>query len=127
MATKSETGLKRLYRGSSTARMLLDYFASREKNRESTSFARVLAIMAGQDEPPTRSRVREVFRTLEKLGYGTFIVGRRGHQTRFIWSVPLTEVGVTAQIPAVPVQARSTRRRKVAAKATTRGRRKIAA
>lgn len=99
LAPKSVTGLKRLYRGNSTARMLLDYFASRERNRESTNFNRLLTVMSGQDEPPTRARIREVLRSLEKLGFGTFVIGRRGHVTRFEWSMPLTEVGMTAQIP----------------------------
>lgn len=109
MPTKnaSVTGLKRLYRGNSTARLLLDYFASRDRNRESTNFSRVMQIMAGQDEAPTRARVREVLRQLEKLGVGTFVVGRRGHPTRFIWSMPLTEVGMTAQIPAQPRRVRA--------------------
>lgn len=94
------TGLKRLYRGNSTAKVLLDYFASRDRNRETTIFNRVLSVLSQTDEPPTRAKLREVFRTLEKLGHGTYIVGRRGMPTRFVWSSPLIEVGAIAATPA---------------------------
>jgi hypothetical protein len=106
----SETGLKRLYRGNSTARLLLDWLASRDRNRTDTHFNRVLAVLSAQDVAPTRAGMREVFRNLEKLGVGRFVVGRRGLPTRFIWTTPLTEVGLTAQVPAKPIKAKGKRR-----------------
>lgn len=105
----SETGLKRLYRGNSTARLLLDWLASRDRNRNDTHFNRVLAVLSAQDVTPTRAGMREVFRNLEKLGVGRFVVGRRGLPTRFIWTTPLTEVGQTAQIPAKSIKAKAKR------------------
>lgn len=119
----SETGLKRMYRGNSTARILFDYLASRSRDRESSNFNRVLAVLSKQGIPPTRAGMREVFRQLEKLGVGEFKVGRRGRPTRFIWTTPLTEVGQTAQIPAKPIKVKATRRRPIA----KRQRSKIAA
>lgn len=105
----SETGLKRLYRGNSTARLLLDWLASRDRNRESTHFNRAMAVLSGQEEAPTRAGMREVFRSFERLGLGTFVVGRRGLPTRFIWTTPLMEVGQTAQIPPKKIKAKSVR------------------
>lgn len=128
MTTKSVTGLKRLYRGNSTARLILDYFASRDRNRESTNFNRVMAIMSAQDEAPTRARMREVFRTFEKLGFGTFVVGRRGHPTRFLWNTPLIEVGEMAQVPPEPKRVKAAQRGRASATAKRRnGRQRVAA
>src|SRR5947199_112774 len=59
----SATGLKRLYRSNATAKMLLDHFASRDRNREITNFNRILKVLMDEgDEAPTRARLREVFR-----------------------------------------------------------------
>lgn len=103
MPQKSVTGLKRLYRGNSTAKTLLDYFASRDRNRESTRFDRVLSVLIGQEGPVTRARLRDVFRQLERLGYGTFVIGRRGYPTRFEWAQDATLIA-TGQAARVPVK-----------------------
>lgn len=97
---KGTTGLKRLYRGNSTAKLLLDYLASRDRNRANTHFDRVLGILTQTDQPPTRQSLRDVFRKFETLGVGRFVIGRRGHPTRFEWTTPLIDVGTTAQMPA---------------------------
>lgn len=118
----SETGLKRLYRGNSTARLLFDYLASRSKNRESSNFNRTMTVLSDDGMAPTRAGMREVFRNLEKLGVGRFVVGRRGQPTRFIWTTPLTEVGITAQIPAKKIKVKASRRRTLAVKREPSGR-----
>lgn len=40
--------------------------------------------------------IRGVFKDLQDLGLGRLLIGRKGHQTRFEWSAPLTAVAEIA-------------------------------
>ena len=44
----------------------------------------------------TRAEIAEVFKKLEDLNCGEYILGRKGHGSRFIWEVNNTEVGRAA-------------------------------
>jgi hypothetical protein len=90
-----ETELRRLYQSNNNAKALMDYLADREKGRKELVFDRAMTLL--QSEGVTRSRLREVFRRLEKLGFGEFKVGRRGHKTRFEWHRNLIELAHEAQ------------------------------
>jgi len=55
-------------------------------------------------KPVTRADVVEVFRDLHKLGVGTFVIGRKGHLSRFQWTVSSVELGKAAAGENVNVQ-----------------------
>ena len=58
---------------------------------------RMLELLGADGQVLSRSEVIEVFRALEKLGAGTFIVGRKKHPSRFQRTVNLIELGKAAR------------------------------
>ena len=90
--------LRKLYADDMFARILLDHAASRKNNVKITTVDRMLSRLVGeQNEPVSRQNLIDTFRKLEAIGYGRFIVGRHGQQSRFEWSVQLTSVGKVAR------------------------------
>jgi hypothetical protein len=83
--------IKELYNQDENIRAFCDYLARRELNRHDWSI--------GSLEGPTRlgrGALIEVFRKFEKIDLGKFIVGRRGHPSRFDWEVTPLSVGKIA-------------------------------
>ena len=69
-------------------RAFFEALTSRVKNSAETTVLQAMAIAKGE-----RHEIVELFKRMEDLGLGHFWVGRRGGQSRFEWSVRLTEVG----------------------------------
>ncbi|MBI5385398.1 MAG: restriction endonuclease [Verrucomicrobia bacterium] len=86
-------GLRQLYWSSANAQALLDHCANRTKNQTETKVDRVLLLLSQEGHAVRREDLIEVFRKLEVLGYGNFKLGRKGRQTRFIWSFEMVSVG----------------------------------
>lgn len=82
------SALQRLYQRNAAAMVVLDYFASREKMRWVTP----LEDLESKVGALHRSDLISVLKELEKVGCGQFIVGRRGHQTRFNWSINAVDI-----------------------------------
>jgi len=78
---------------------ILNDFAERFRKRHVTTLDQVLNRVAGV----SRSEAIRVFRSLEKIGCGEFIEGRKGHPSRFVWTDDLTAVGRAArgEVPSV--------------------------
>lgn len=94
----AQTELKRIYQKNQTAQALLDHLAERSRSRQTLTFDRAMAaVKAEGGANVTRAGLRNVFRQLERLGYGRYLVGRRGYKTRFVWNTDLVEVGKMAQ------------------------------
>ena len=75
----------RLSSSSATAHEILSHFASRQRNRRvRNSFVRRLRQVCGTGT--TRHAVVNVLRQLEAHGFGKFVAGRRGYESRFIWN-----------------------------------------
>ena len=87
--------LKQLYRTSAPARAILDNFAGRTNTQRITKVEQVLKRFHSIDMQ--RSAVIAFFRELEKLCYGRFIEGRKGHPSRFEWSSNSVFVGRSAK------------------------------
>jgi hypothetical protein len=83
--------LRHLYKKNATAKKVLDWFAMRLNNSGETSLDRCAQVV-GVD----RTELIEVFKALEVCGVGKFIIGRRGANTRFEWSVGLVSAGQVA-------------------------------
>ena len=87
--------LKELYQKGPAARAMLDNFAGRERNRTETKVDNLLYLMV-ENRPITRGEIIQVFHELGNIGCGSFVVGRKGHASRFQWTVGLPSVGKAA-------------------------------
>lgn len=88
--------LKALYCSSDTARAVFDYLRSREPGANETTLDGLTAGLSENGEAISRSDVLELFRELEGLGFGKFIVGRRGRDSRFRWAVDPVDLAAIA-------------------------------
>jgi hypothetical protein len=88
--------LRRLYNSSADFKVALDYFASRERNWRETKINRFRKNLNDEGKGISRGEAIALFRRLEELGCGNFVVGRRGSESRFRWSVGFIDVGQAA-------------------------------
>jgi hypothetical protein len=84
--------VKQVYK-SDMGELLLKYFASRQRDSNVTKLDRAVQVAKAHDPSASFKKVRRVFMALEKAGAGTYIVGRRGNPTRFVWSTSMIELG----------------------------------
>jgi hypothetical protein len=95
-------GLRKLYRDDYVARGLLDGLIERKTGASSTTVNQVLEIIgrlaatAGGSEAARRARVTHILRELERLECGSYVIGRRGHESRFMWRYIAMSVGQAA-------------------------------
>lgn len=89
--------LRRLYAKSANAKAVLDHFADRQKNASETTVDTISATLnrGGVDVP--RAEIVGILRDLARAGAGQFVVGRKGHLSRFVWTGSSTEIGTSAQ------------------------------
>lgn len=88
-----------LYRDSAEFRALIVALSGYERNM-SCSLLRTIVEKFPDDGRPLSAKsaaARSGFRDLGELGFGRLIIGRRGAETRFEWSVPMQDV--LAQLP----------------------------
>ncbi|MFN8860691.1 MAG: hypothetical protein ACK5ZR_10300 [Gemmatimonadaceae bacterium] len=97
-------GLRALYGSGTAARAALDYFGRRQNNSYETKVERLQAALAAEGHDVSRGEIVELFRRLQELGCGVFVVGRKGWSSRFQWAVGLTELGRFAAGEKVAVE-----------------------
>jgi len=103
---KFVSGLRGLYARDQSAKVILDYFATRKKALTESTADRVAGVVK-----LSYPEVIRVFKELDGVGCGQFKNGRKGYKTRMVWNHNLVSVGEVAQgqssdIPAVvPVDA----------------------
>ena len=88
--------LRKLYSEDSSARAVLDHFASRERNWGTTTVDRIHRNLLNEGQNISRREVIGVFRELENWGCGSFMIGRKGWKSRFEWNVQMVGVGQAA-------------------------------
>jgi hypothetical protein len=88
--------LRQMYRSNKIQQSLFDRFAARRRDRRMTSVARIEGFLRIAGYPTPRSVVIEFLKELEDCGCGKFVLGRRGHESRFTWHVSMTSVGRAA-------------------------------
>jgi len=79
-------GLHVAYAEDPAVRLILDHFASRQRNQNVTEIDALLDALGRAGTPSEKSSLIRAFRRLDALGIGRFLAGRRGHATRFEWS-----------------------------------------
>lgn len=90
--------LKGYYAKDEIAEFVFDHLANRERNHRITSPERLMAILKNDGGfPVTKADVIRFFRKLEEAGCGKYVEGRRGHSSRFVWYVRMSDVGQAAQ------------------------------
>ncbi len=87
--------LRELYTENIYAKAILDDFASRTNRQTTTGVDQIMARLRTTELP--KWAVVKLFRELGELNYGRFVVGRRGGESRFVWSANPIEVGKAAQ------------------------------
>lgn len=90
-------GLTAAYNEDPVVRLILDHFASRQRNQNITEIEVLLDALARAGTPSEKPALIHAFRRLDALGVGRFLAGRRGHPTRFEWR----EKSLTARSLAV--------------------------
>jgi hypothetical protein len=88
--------LTTLYKDNAVARAVLDEFAERTNDSSVTKLDRAIQIAEKRGIAASRADMTGVFRELEAAGCGQYLVGRRGHPSRFSWSVSLVSAGQAA-------------------------------
>ena len=68
-------------------RLVIDHFGQRERNQRVTPVDTLVPALQRAKTPLSRLAVIRVLRSLDALGLGRFIPGRKGRQTRFEWRV----------------------------------------
>lgn len=102
-------GIRAFYRSDSSAKAILDYCAGRKNNSSETKVDRLVADVGHREGEGTvsRSEVISTLRELEKLGCGTFVIGRRGQPSRFQWDVQMIALGKAAKGDELPILSQS--------------------
>jgi hypothetical protein len=88
--------LKALYSAGPVSKSVLDEFASRQRNQQTTKLDQLLLRLSNAGKAAPRAEVISVLRKLDEYGCGNFITGRKGHPTRFEWQYDLVSVGRAA-------------------------------
>ena len=82
--------LRQLYRSNNAARAIFDHLAKRERNWKAIDVDTLALKIA---EQASRPEVMGALKALEEAGCGKYIAGRKGHKSRFQWSVDMVAVG----------------------------------
>ncbi len=96
--------VRKLYGDNQTARAALDHFAKRKNNSSMTTVDRLQAALRSEGHDLGRGEILEVLKALAAAGSGVFVIGRKGHPSRFEWSVNLVDLGRSASGEAVKVE-----------------------
>ena len=89
-------GLEKLYSSNKKARGFLDHCAKRTNNQTETKIDRILDLLGEEGQELARGDIVEIFRKLEDLKCGTFVTGRKGWPSRFVWTVSIINAGRAA-------------------------------
>jgi len=84
--------------------VLLDHFATRKYDSTFTKLDRAVQIVTDLGTPASQADLREVFKELGNAGYGQYVMGRRGHPSRFEWTASLRSVGMAASGDEVEIR-----------------------
>jgi hypothetical protein len=90
------SALAALYRSEAAAKAIFDHFARRQYNSAKTTVDRLQASLKQEDYEVSRSDIIDFFRKLESAHCGEFVIGRKGHSSRFEWATSLISVGQAA-------------------------------
>ena len=85
--------LASLQRKSPVSKLIFEHLAARQRNRKETTVDGLISALQRDGTEVSRNEVVAIFKELQDAECGKFLVGRKGHQSRFEWKVPLSKVG----------------------------------
>lgn len=85
--------LRGMYQEDKTARALFDHLAKRVYNYREQKVERLLQSLTGEGLQTSRGDITRVLKELERARCGEYVVGRKGHPSRFRWDVEMVAVG----------------------------------
>jgi hypothetical protein len=88
--------LRRLYAADDAVRFVLDHFANRDRNQNTSTVRRVEQNLLRDGKAISRADIVRAFKSLETAGCGTFKAGRWQHESRFEWQIPSKSAGQAA-------------------------------
>ena len=95
--------LKSAYASNKGAKAICDEMASRDRNQNETKLHRMLRILSTDgNNDLKKSEVISGFRSLEEAACGSYVEGRHGWPSRFIWEVKSLEVAAAARGERAP-------------------------
>src|SRR5437870_10107671 len=97
--------IKSIYKSDPVARTIFDDLGRRQRSTPETSVDRLLAILENKGHTASKTDVIQFLQALEKAGCGSFILGRRGHPSRFKWSDNFIDLGRAAAGHAINEEA----------------------
>lgn len=80
-----ETKLREIYKRNRVARAFFDHMVRREHNQTETVDHFLELLNVKEEHIFDRDAIRDLFKELQQLGCGRYIVGRKGRLTRFEW------------------------------------------
>ncbi len=87
-------GLKKFYRSSNVAQAFFDLIAQRKNDQQEMTVERAIDSLGNYFD---RREVVDLFKRLQGLGCGTFVLGRHTRRSRFVWGVSMISVGRAAK------------------------------
>ncbi len=78
--------LRQLYMQGGVAQAFFDHASGRERDQSETKVDRLLYLLNEDGRAFERHQIVEFFRELQNCGVGSFVVGRRGWPSRFVWN-----------------------------------------
>ncbi len=96
--------LQNLYVQSAVNKAAFDYFARRHRNSAGTKIERLQDILRLEGHDASRRDIIDLFKALADANCGEFVVGRKGHSSRFVWAVSMTAVGQAAAGESVTLE-----------------------
>ncbi len=91
MDQKVITAVRALYKKDDAARRLFDQCAERERDASATSIDRLTYLLG-----ISRAEALALAQRLGEAGCGEFVMGRRGHKSRFVWGYSCISLGQVA-------------------------------
>jgi hypothetical protein len=101
--TIQPANLKRLYGSNACARAILDHLAADGEDRDETTVHEMWTLLVSRAHSFSRHHVIRAFKSLQHVGAGVFLVGRKGHPTRFVHVVSVRELAKLARGEQEPV------------------------
>ena len=88
--------LKSVANQSNTSKSIFDAFASRKRFRSQTNLNKLRIDLLNKGERIDNDEYLETFKSLQDMGIGSLIIGRRGKPNRFKWNYSLKDVAKIA-------------------------------
>lgn len=98
--------LRKLAEKNLTVNEFMEYLASRQRHASEMTVEKAMKAIPGA----TRAEVIQMFKSLETLGIGDWLLGRHGKKTRFEWKAYPGDVAKAwaGEIDGIPLEAKGT-------------------